>query len=532
MAFCCQMDVVPPTPLEQNAMNRFVEKFNASIVTVLGCFDRVIFKGYLPFGGDDHLNRFVDHGLKIRRCDFLPLVERQSDALVAHAQATAAQAAAPYHYLQGIHSKEKLIQQILHDRRIPEGLLAILCCKETCRTVKLVHGKQRPRLVFTYRPQRVLYYYFLDAEFGLLHIRVQTWFPYTVQVYVNGHDWLARQLVHRQLGFVQQDNAFTQVDDPAATQQLADRFPKLSWVQFLQRCAAQVNPLLGQSWLGRRDYYWVIDQAEYSTDVLFRNRAALGELYPRLLDHALLQFSASDILTFLGRRLHPSFDGEVLTLCKKDRQPGARIKHRVKNNWLKMYDKFGLILRIETVINQPREFKVRRLRRRQGSQHMVWCPMNKGVANFYQYHAVARAANQRYLEALAVVNPPVALAQQLDRVSRPVRFHGRRRRGLNLLGATEQKLFLAVLQGRHRLNGFQNRDVALALLGAPPVAKAARRQRTARVTRWLQLLRAHGLIAKASHGHRYQVTAKGEAIMSSAIYVRYKTFPNDLEDVA
>ena len=153
---------------------------------------------------------------------------------------------------------------------------------------------------------------------------------------------------------------------------------------------------------------------ELSTDVIFRDAAALKPLYERLLDHAAVNFSAQDILGFLGRRLHPRFDGEVVTECKKDRWPGARIKHRVKNNWLKMYDKFGRMLRIETVINQPREFKVRRARQRGGKRKMVWCPMNKGIANFYQYHAAALAANLRYLEALSVVDDPAPCYQQVE----------------------------------------------------------------------------------------------------------------------
>jgi hypothetical protein len=510
---------------------RFTQKFADVIVAVLGCHDRVIFKGYLPFGGDDHLNRFVDHGLKMRRKDFLPFVEQQSQALVEQAQRAAQEADAPYHYLQGQHDKEQLIQHIIRERRLDTGLVAVLCFQETCRTVKLLHGQGRPRLAFRRRPQRVLYYYFLDPEFGLSYVRLQTWFPFTIQVYVNGHEWLARQLSHAQLGFVQHDNAFTQLDDPAQTQRLADRFPQLPWRRILKRWAAQVNPLLSHSWLGQRDYYWVIDQAEYSTDVLFRNRAALADLYPRLLDHALLQFSAADILTFLGRRLHPRFDGEVLTLCRKDRLPGARIKHRVQNNGLKMYDKFGQVLRIETVINQPRAFKVRRRRFRRGRRQLVWCPMNKGVANFYHYHAVARAANQRYLDALTVVDRPCATLRQLDRASQPVPFRQRRRRGLNLLRADEQRLFRAVLQGQYRLHGFRNADLA-ALLGPTPADPLARRRRTAHISRLLQLLRAHGFIAKVPRSYRYRVTATGEALMSTALYLRYKAFPKELPEVA
>jgi hypothetical protein len=506
----------------------FTTKFADSIVSVLGCHDRVIFKGYLPFGGDGHLNCWVDQGLKIRRKDFLPFVEKQSQALVDHAKAEAERAGVSFQRLEGKPNKEELVRALLRQTPRDEGLVTVLQVMETCRTVKLRHGQGRPQLAFARRPQRVLYYYFLDREFGLMHVRIQTWFPFTIQVYVNGHDWLARQMQRRQLGFVQTDNAFTQLDHAAAAQRLADRFPKLSWVTILNRWARRVNPLMGATWLGDADYYWVIDQAESSTDVLFRDRATLAELYPRLLDHALLKFSARDILTFLGRRLHANFDGEVLTDCKKDRLPGARIKHRMKNNWLKMYDKFGQILRIETVINQPREFRVRRRRIRQGRRRTVWCPMNKGVANFYQYHAVARAANLRYLNALSVVDGPCATGQQLDRLCQPVKFHQRRRRGLNLLHPDEQRLFRALLRGDWRLHGFRNRDLVAELYAGKTASADERRRRSLRVGRQLQLLRAHKLIAKTPHTNRYQVTDHGDALLWSAVFTRTQSFPQTL----
>lgn len=510
----------------------FTEKFAASIVSVLGCHDRVIFKGYLPFGHDQHLNSWVDHALKMRRMDFLPFVEKQSQLLVDHAQAEASKAGVSFQRFQGHVKKEKLVQDLLRETPRQEGLVTVLQVMETCRTVKLLYGKGRPRLAFARRLQRVLYYYFLDAEFGLMHVRVQTWFPFTIQVYVNGHDWLAQQMRRHKLTFVQNDNAFTHLDAPVAAQRLAERFPKLPWVKILQRFARLVNPLIDSSWLGKFDYYWVIDQAEFSTDVLFQSRVKLAELYPRLLDHASLHFSAQDILTFLGRRLHGNFDGEVLTDCKKDRLPGARIKHRMKNNWLKMYDKFGQILRIETVINQPREFRVRRCRFRNGRRRMVWCPMNKGVSNFYHYHAVARSANERYLNALSVVNGPCATAKQIDRVSKPAKFYKRRRRGLNLLHPDEQRIFRAILRGDWRLHGFRNRDLMQELHGAKPIAVAERRRRSLRVCRQLQLLRAHGLIAKIPRSNRYRVTDKGDALMWSAVYLRVDAFPKVLPAVA
>jgi hypothetical protein len=513
-------------------MNRFCERFTSSILSVLACHDRVIFKGYLPFGGDEHLNRFVDYGLKIKRKDFLPFVEKHSENLVEHARQAACKADVPYQFIQGQHCKEKIVRDLLRAKPHDDGLVAVLCVMENCRSVKLLHDQGRPRLAFRRRPLRVLYCYFLDPEFGLIHVRQESGFPFTIQVYVNGHDWLARQMHARKLGFVQTDNAFTQLDDPAQAQTLADGFSELKWVAILDRWARIVNPLLKEPWLGERSYRWVVDQAEFSTDVLFDRRESLQAIFPSLLEHALLNFSAADVLGFLGRRLHPRFDGEVLTDLKTERLAGARVKHRVKGNWLKMYDKFGVVLRIETVINQPREFKVRRRRRRHGKRVMLWCPMNKGVCNLRQSHAIARASNERYLDALAQAVLPDgkvgASAQTVDRIHKPVRFQGRRRRALNVLSPAEQQLFLAVLRGDHRLRGFRTADVLAHLYPKPARSPAERRRRACAVSRKLQLLRAHGLIRRVPRSYRYLITEKGESVMNAAIYIRHKAMPNEL----
>jgi hypothetical protein len=513
-------------------MNRFVERFTSSIVSILGCHDRVIFRGHLPFGGDENLNRFVDYALKIKRKDFLPFLEPLSESLVDHAKDLAQQANAPYHHFEAKPDKEKLIHKLLRDKPHDDGLVAVLCCKEHCRTVKLMHGKQRPRLAFRPRPQRVLYFYFLDPDFGLMYVRVQTMFPFTAQIYVNGHDWLARQMHKRRIDFVQADNAFVDIDGFDKAQEIADQFSKLDWVKILDRFVKRVNPLLKQPWLGKRSYYWVIDQAEFSTDLLFRSKAELAKIYPQLLEHALVNLSAEDVLKFLGRKLHPRFEGEVLTDLKKGRHPGARIKHRMKNNWLKMYDKFGQILRIETVINQPREFKVRRRRQRQGKRQMLWCPMNKGVANFYHYHAVARQSNERYLDALATAALPCATVQQLETLHKPVRFGKRRRRALQVLSDADQRLFLAVLRGENCVNGFRNSDVAKALFSRPAKTAQERRRRSTQVSRKLQLLRAHGLIAPIRSSYRYRITLKGNTLMNAVVCIRSKAFPAELKAVA
>lgn len=513
-------------------LSRFVAKFTSLIVAVLSCFDRALFKGHLPIANGPALEGFVDHVLKIRRRDFMDFAQEQSDAVVDHAKRMAEEAGVEYRFLQGSHRKDRLVDEILRQRSdLVEGLIVVFCCMECCPSFRLASGEGRPRLVNARRQQRVLYFYFLDAQLGLIHIRLTTWFPFTIQVYVNGHSWLAQEMLKRRLGFNLQDNAFTALDDPRAAQELADSFADLNWTKILDRLARQVNPLMFERWFRGLCYYWVVDQAEYATDLIFTGREALAGLYPRLLDHAAVNFSARDILTFLGRRFHPRFDGEVLTNCQKGRHPGARIKHRVKNNWLKMYDKFGWVLRIETVINDPREFRVRRLRARDSRREMVWCPMNKGVINLYRYREVALASNRRYLDALAVVDDPQPAYRQVEELTEPVVVSGRVHAGFNPASPGDVRLFQAVLAGENLLHGFRNTDIRVALYGDTEDGAARRRQSHA-VGRMLKRLHVRGLIVKVPHSHRWHASKNGHQVLGAVVQLYHHGIPAAMRTAA
>jgi len=175
-----------------------------------------------------------------------------------------------------------------------------------------------------------------------MHVRLQTWAPYTMQICVNGHDWLAQQMARLQMGFVLQHNAFTQLDEPAKAQRLADGFASLEWNKIFNHYAHLCNPFLKKE-LESQPPTWYVEQAEFATDLLFKSRAALSGLYQKLLHFATLAFTPKDIYGFLGRKFNRCFDGELQTETKTSRHFGTRVKHRVKRNWLKMYDKFGLI---------------------------------------------------------------------------------------------------------------------------------------------------------------------------------------------
>ena len=510
----------------ENAMSsvwRFLTKFASLISCTLHCFDRVIFKGHLAIASPRELERFVDYVLKVRRSHFIKdIAPEYSNRLVEHAQSFAAKAGRTYLYRNGSFRKDHWAEQLIREQRIESGLVGILCTQETCNSFTLVPGDGRPRFISKPRQQRVLYYYFLDPQLGLIHVRLQTWAPFTFQVYANGHNWLAQQMARLGLGFVQQHNAFTQLDDPIKAQQQADRFAKLDWSKILGRYAHQVNPLLGKE-LACYKLRWVVDQAEFATDILFKSSSALSGLYQKLLQFAIVTFTPKDILGFLGRKWDRRFDGDVQTEVKTDRLLGTRIKHRMTKNWLKMYDKFGQILRVETVINRPKEFFVHRTRfHRDGTSSQGFFPMNKDTGSLIYYQEQALACNRRYLDALAVVDDPAPAYLQLRQLTEPKDVAGRNSAGFNPARRDDVRLFAAVLDGDHIARGFRNRDIRSALFGPDAKSPASR---SAAVGRLVKRLHVRSLVAKIPRTRRWRVTETGRHLLSLAVQLYRQRWP-------
>jgi hypothetical protein len=311
------------------------------------------------------------------------------------------------------------------------------------------------------------------------------------------------------------ENAFLRIEAPEAAQRISDRFVKKRWPRRLSAFARRVNPLLKDLLKGMQ-YYWVTDQAEYATDLLFRTPRALKELYEKLLERATLRFSAEDVMTFLGRKLNGHFKGEISAELKKKRWPGARVKHRMKQNWIKMYDKHGCVLRVETVINRPYEFKIRRFGVRSGERVVGWFPMAKGVSNLYRYAEVSRSANERYLDALAEVGDSTEARLELRRVAQPKHVEGRSYRGFNPAAAEDITLFKSVLRGEHAIHGFRNFDIRRQLFREGKDLRERRRQ-SAYVSRLLKRLHVHGLIAKIPRSRRWRVARRGLRTMGAAL---------------
>jgi hypothetical protein len=358
-----------------------------------------------------------------------------------------------------------------------------------------------------------------------MHARLQTWFPFDLRVCLNGREWLCRELDRLEIGYRRRENCLVQVDNLKRTQSLLDRQLRTDWSGTLDAIANLVHPLrqeILRDW--RADYYWSLAESEWATDILFHSPTVLAGLYPHLVQHAMSSYGSRDVMRFLGRKVptvgvHGKFNGEVVSDLK-DRPEGMRVKHRVNGNSIKMYDKQGSVLRVETTINEPGDFKVFRPKEGDEKGPQEWRPLRRGVADVHRRAEVSQAANERYLEGLAAANETTPLADLTEPLCRRVKFAGRYVRGLNPLASDDAKLLAAVNRGEFTINGFRNRDLQSWLYAGTARTVTERRRRSAAITRQLRLLRAHGIIKKVPKSHRYQVTEKGRVALTALLAAR------------
>ena len=256
---------------------------------------------------------------------------------------------------------------------------------------------------------------------------------------------------------------------------------------------------------------------------MFKSTGELSALYPSLLHHGLRSFGSHDVMRFLGQRvpLHGNaFGGQKRQIVSdlRGRAEGIRIKHRLGSNSVKMYNKQGSVLRVETTLNDVTELKSPRRRKDDGA--VIWMEMRKGIADARQRAEVSQTANQRYIDAISVVVTPTTLASLTESLARPTTWNKQRVRGLNLLAEQDARLLEAVSKAEFLIHGLRNRDLQAVFFPDPADDKKEKRRRSAQVSRKLRMLRAHGLISKLSHTHRYIVSEKGRQVITALIAAR------------
>ena len=394
------------------------ERYTEQIQGVLSCFDRVVITGTLP--EICHAQVMSSHltSQGIRLFDYTQWAEPLREEIRQNAERLAAEAGLKIEFIRRQNfRKEDRIQEILHQRGDHPGLVHIFSAMESCPSFKPWYDKASGKTSLRATEAKCLhyYFYFIDKDWGLCYLRIPTWAPFRLQFYFNGHNWLARRLQKAGVGYRLVDNVFLEIEDFATAQGLADGLRVEELHRRLDRVARWLCPILSHF---KKGYHWSLMQVEYATDIVFRKVEDLRPLYGELVRTAIHTVKAENVATFLGRRLDERYDGQIGTDFHT-RIEGTRIKHYMGRNSIKMYDKLGLVLRIETTSNDVTFFKhYRRVEHRDGTWVMKNAQVKKSIYSLPAMAELLKAANRRYLEFISTLEDPTAGIKDLDKISR------------------------------------------------------------------------------------------------------------------
>jgi len=492
-------------------MNPFVERHQEEISGVLSCFDRVVITGTLPDIGHAGAMAQLLSYQGIRLFDYTQWAEPLREELRQNAERLAAEAGLEIEFIRchKAFRKEERIKAILAERGDHPGLIHIFSAMEPCASYRpwFDKGKQHALLQPTAGKCLHYYFYFIDEQFGLCYVRVPTWAPFRLQVYFNGHSWLARQLRAANIPFAMADNAFVDIGDWQEAQRLADSLDAHTIHQHLDGWAQRFCPVLRHF---RSGYHWSFMQTEYATDVVFRRQAEFQPLYEAIVRTAVHVIKAEHMATFLVRKLTNAYQDE-LGNDFSTRIQGTRIRHSMGPVSPKLYDKFGLIARVESSANDVSFFKHHRyVEQRNGSRVFKLAPLRKSIYSLHDLRQLMHAANERYLAFMACLDNPAAGQKAIAKIAAPAKVKGHSFRGFNLFLDPDYHLFLTLGRGEWAISGFRAADLRAHLPDLSP----------GRASHILKRLRLHGLIKKVANRYKYYLTTLGRRLLVTALVIR------------
>jgi hypothetical protein len=405
--------------------------------------------------------------------------------------------------------KEERIKKILKERGSHPGLVHIFSAMEPCTSYQPWHDKSTGKTFLRYDQAKCMhyYFYFVDEKLGLCYLRLPTWCPFRLQFYFNGHSLLAALLTQKGIGFEQRENAFLDIADFPLANRIAERMDLRKIHAKLDRIAQQFCPVVKALGL---EYHWSLMQVEYSTDIIFKKREDLQAIYPHLLETLIHSVKPENIATFLGHKLNGNYKGEVGNNLDV-RILGTRIKHRMGPVCIKMYDKFGIILRIEVTVNDVSFFQqYRPVRSRDGNTESKWTKMKKNLYSLKPLVELLRAANLRYLQFLSQIETPEVGSKILDQFTSSKKENNHSYKGFNFFALEDSTLLRMLLRGEFAISGFSNKLLKGLLPG----------KNTGQVGRLLKRLRVHRLIKRVGTRYKYYLTRLGMHIVSTALKLR------------
>lgn len=505
---------------------KLMELYKDKITGAIKGLDRIRFRGTLRLlANQNGLRKFMSFTNVLLK-DFGGWAEELTAMIRQSCRAKADELGIETHYLRrSSTNKEKLAREIAESRGIKEGSICMFSAVEPCIAPMVKGNKARKelQLVMAQRKCVFVYHYFDDPVFGFGHVRIQSWLPFNIFICLNGRHWLEKQLLKEGIGYNKDGNCFPWIEDIETAQNLLNRQLETNWSQMLMKLSLKSCPALSEVIRPLKpEYYWSADDTEWATDIMFKSVKSLDELYPSFLHHAMHVCDSPSVMRYFGRRqLRGVYPDEIVSDYRR-RYEGIRVKHFKNRNSVKMYNKSGSILRIETTIRNTREFKVFRHPDDNKNRPASWQKMRKGVSDLYRRCEVSDKCNERYADSLASAQVADKLKEVVSPACNKTKKNGRTYRGLNPWQQQDYRLLTFLACGENTIGGFRNKDLRKWLYPkSERLEKQEKKKYSGRTTRLIKLLRVHGLIKKIAKENRYMLTAKGQkfagALMTASV---------------
>ncbi len=488
------------------------EKYKEQITGIISCFDRVILQANLSqWGYSEGMTSFAVNNY-IRIFDFPAFALSVREALNNNILSIAKENNIQIEYIRkpSVFSKEENIQKIINEKNITEGIVHIYSVLEPCLYYKPYYNKNTNLSSLRTKDGLCLHYYiyFIDKDLGLCFLRIPTYIPFRLQFYFNGHNLLAHKLKNKDISYHMIDNAFLNISDFTKAQLLSDNFRTEDIHQFLNILTDKYLPFLKKY---NQSYRWGIMQAEYSTNIIFKDQSNFQLFYQDLIYKITLSVKPDNISTFLGKKLSPFYQGEIGNNFINHRILGTRIKHRKGDNHIKIYDKFSTILRIETTVNSITDFiHFRQIVKKDGTKTNGFAKMKKNIYSMYALGQLLKNSNSRYLEFISSFQDNTMGNKNLLEISKPVYLDDRSLKGFNFFNPFDLKLLLSISRGEFLINGFRNKDIRAFLTGLS----------SSSISRVLKRLLLHHIIKKVNKSYKYYITKLGKAIIATALQLK------------
>lgn len=493
-------------------MTSILERYKQQIAGTISCFDRIIISATIP--GICYPEGMARHitSKGIRLFDYPHYVEPLREEIRANTEKIAKETGLEIEHIQSKKTfrKEDRIKEILKQRGTHEGIIYIFSAMEPCPAYTPWHDKPSGKTTLRYKDGKCLHYYiyFIDQTYGLCYLRVPTWAPFRLQFYCNGHNYLANKLSEQKTGYKQLDNTFISFDNWNQAQSVADGFSAGVLHVALDLWAQKLCPILHH--FGDVKHHWSIMQCELSLDVVFFRQKDLAPLYDSMVRTAVHAVKCDNIATFLGKKLDGRFKDEVGNDFHT-RIMGTRLKHHMGPVAIKMYDKFGLVLRVETVVNDVKFFRhYREVEHKDGSVEKKFACMQKSIYSLGALRECMCASNRRYLEFMSELVVLGVGVLDVERLSSSVRVGGRCVSGFNLFCKSDLDVIVGLVRGEGVVGGVTNKLLRGVLAG----------RSSAWVSRVLRRLRLHGLIKKVGGCFRYYLTGLGRRVLLAGLKLR------------